>query len=166
MIKACSKSCANLKAVVLLTIISRLVLFPFTVLTMRNSSRIAPYQPELTRIREEMAAAQKIGDQFGAQTAVLKQKAIHEMAGVKMGSMFVPPLIQIPVTIGMFLAVKRMCDLPVEQLKYSGFDMLPDLTVADPTYILPAVAFGLINLQLAVRIPSLAVQSIEAQTLQ
>ena len=47
-----------------------------------------------------------------------------------------------------------MCELPVEQLKQSGFEMLPDLTVmtsvADPWYVMPALAVVLMNAQIKV----------------
>jgi len=59
-------------------------------------------------------------------------------------------LLQLPITFGMFFAVKKMCELPVEQLKYSGFEMFPDLTVADPTWILPICMTVAVNAQFLV----------------
>jgi len=50
----------------------------------------------------------------------------------------------------MFFAVKKMCDLPVEQLKFSGFEMYPDLTVLDPTLTLPIAMTVAVNLQLLI----------------
>jgi YidC/Oxa1 family membrane protein insertase len=58
--------------------------------------------------------------------------------------------LQLPITFGIFFAVKGMCDLPVEQLKYSGLEMFPDLTVADPTLILPIAMTVAVNAQLLV----------------
>ena len=71
-----------------------------------------------------------------------------------MPGMVLPPLAQIPVTLGMFFGVKGMCDLPVPQLKQSGLDFVSDLTVPDPTYILPVLATAGVNLGLTVRAPS------------
>jgi len=59
-------------------------------------------------------------------------------------------LLQLPVTFGMFFGVKKMCELPVEQLKYSGFELFSDLTIADPTWILPFVMTVTINAQFIV----------------
>ncbi|KAF8999850.1 60Kd inner membrane protein-domain-containing protein [Cyathus striatus] len=54
--------------------------------------------------------------------------------------------IHFPVMIGCFLGIRDLCQLPVEQLQFSGMAWLPDLTVADTTFILPAVAFIVTNL--------------------
>jgi len=60
------------------------------------------------------------------------------------------PAIQLPLSLGMFFGMKRLCELPLEQLKWSGLSYLPDLTVADPTYMLPLAMAALINVQLSV----------------
>ncbi|KAJ7938451.1 hypothetical protein B0H13DRAFT_2572638 [Mycena leptocephala] len=49
----------------------------------------------------------------------------------------VAPMIQIPISIGMFFGVKKMCELPVMQLTQSGFEWLPDLTQPGPYFICP-----------------------------
>jgi len=53
------------------------------------------------------------------------------------------------VSLGLFFGIKRMCAVPVEQMKWSGFDMIPDLTIADPTYILPTLLVALVNVQIS-----------------
>ena len=75
---------------------------------------------------------------------------IYEKAGVSVAGMAVAPFIQLPVTLGMFFGVKKLCDLPLEQLKYGGFAWVPDLTVADPTWALPIIATVLMNVQISV----------------
>jgi len=49
------------------------------------------------------------------------------------------PVTQLPVAIGMFLALKKMCELPVPKMAYSGLEFLPDLTAVDPTGILAPI---------------------------
>lgn len=137
--------------IVATTVLSRVVLFPFTVKQMQGTAALAPYQNDITAIRDEMAAAQKRKDTLAMQRAALKQKMIYEKAGVSLGGMALAPFIQLPVTLGMFFGVKSLCDLPVEQLKYSGFSWVPDLTVADPTWALPILATVLMNVQISVR---------------
>ncbi|KAH9943919.1 hypothetical protein B0H21DRAFT_884184 [Amylocystis lapponica] len=119
------------------TVLSRLVLFPFTVKSMRNTAALAPYQDEINGLREEMTKAQASRDRLALQTVAMKQQMIYQRAGVSVGAMALVPFLQLPVTLGMFFGVKSLCDFPLEQLKNSGLDILPDLTltlgVADMT---------------------------------
>ncbi|KAH9837769.1 60Kd inner membrane protein-domain-containing protein [Rhodofomes roseus] len=130
------------------TLITRVVLFPLTVKSMRSTAALAPHQEEISRLRQKMQLAQESKDMILLQQVALKQQSIYEKAGVSMASMALLPLVQLPITLGMFFGVKALCDLPVEQLKYSGLSYLPDLTVADPTGVLPIAAAVLVNLQL------------------
>ncbi|TFY51939.1 hypothetical protein EVJ58_g10294 [Rhodofomes roseus] len=107
------------------TLITRVVLFPLTVKSMRSTAALAPHQEEISRLRQKMQLAQESKDMILLQQVALKQQSIYEKAGVSMASMALLPL-----------------------LKYSGLSYLPDLTVADPTGVLPIAAAVLVNLQL------------------
>ncbi|KAI0659620.1 60Kd inner membrane protein-domain-containing protein [Cubamyces menziesii] len=132
------------------TVITRIILFPFTVKQMQSTAALAPYQGEIAALKDEMTLAQKKRDSLALQRAALRQKMIYQKAGVSLGAMALAPFIQLPVTLGMFFGVKKLCDLPLEQLKYSGFQWVPDLTVADPTWTLPILATVLMNVQISV----------------
>lgn len=134
------------------TVLSRLALFPFTVMSMRNTAALAPYQDDVNNLRAEMTKAQASGDRLALQTVALKQQMIYRKAGVSIGGMAMLPFMQLPITLGMFFGVKSLCDLPLEQLKWSGLSFLPDLTAADPTHVLPVAAAILMNAQLSVRL--------------
>lgn len=97
-----------------------------------------------------MSEASKTRDPVKTQKLLLKQKQIYKDAGVDLVQSVTNGLVQIPVTLGMFFGIKKMCEFPVEQLKYSGIDLIPDLTVADPTWILPVLCTVLINIQMRV----------------
>ena len=47
------------------------------------------------------------------------------------------PLAQIPVFVSFFLGIRRMANLPVESMKTGGLLWFPDLTIADPYFLLP-----------------------------
>lgn len=130
------------------TFISRLILFPFTVKSMRSTAAMAPYTDEINDLRDKMQAAQKTRDMLTLQSVAMKQRMIYEKAGVSMVGMAILPIVQLPVTLGMFFGVKKLCDFPLEQLKHSGVSFLPDLTLADPTGILPVVSAVAMNIQL------------------
>jgi YidC/Oxa1 family membrane protein insertase len=133
------------------TFLSRLLLLPFSIKQHRNASALAPHQPRLLELREELDRAYKSGDKLMAQRVALKQRKVYEDSGVSMLPMVLMPFMQLPVTLGMFFGVKRLCALPLEQLHWSGVSFLPDLTVPDPYYVLPIASAVLMNLQLYVR---------------
>lgn len=98
----------------------------------------------MKRIRES-------GDKLALQRHALKMRKMYKDAGVNMGTMALGPLVQLPVTLGLFFAAKGLCDLPVAQLAYSGLSILPDLTVADPYMVLPLAFCVAVNFQISVR---------------
>ncbi|KAI9455898.1 60Kd inner membrane protein-domain-containing protein [Lactarius psammicola] len=117
---------------------------------LRNSGALAPHQPRLLELKEELNQAYQKGDKIGVQRVALKQRRVYEESGVSMLPMLLMPFVQLPVTLGMFFGVKRLCALPLEQLHWSGVSFLPDLTVPDPFYVLPIAAAVLMNVQLSV----------------
>ena len=104
-----------------------------------------------------MQKAAQSGSLVERQAAALKLAAIYRDAGVNPLTALASPFLQVPIGLGVFFGIKKMCELPVEQLKQSGFEMLPDLTamtnVADPWYIMPALAVVLMNAHIKVRLP-------------
>lgn len=130
--------------------VCRLFCLPFAIRAARASARMRGIQTEMTKVREKIGTAAKTGDPVAQQRATLEMQALYSKAGVKiMRDMIVPAVVQVPVAIGMFFATKRMCELPVAQLKDSGFSLLPDLTVADPTMILPIALCAVVNVQIS-----------------
>jgi len=112
-----------------------------------------------TNKTEQLAAlnsAYQSGDKLAVQRVALKQRRVYDESGVSMLPMLLMPFAQLPVTLGMFFAVKRLCALPLEQLHHSGVSFLPDLTVPDPYYVLPIVSAVLMNLQLSVSASDMA----------
>jgi len=57
---------------------------------------------------------------------------------------------QMSTQFGLFLGLRAMLVLPVEQLKAGGFWHLMDLTASDPYFITPVLTTVLINVQLAI----------------
>ncbi|KAG6884556.1 hypothetical protein C0993_010116 [Termitomyces sp. T159_Od127] len=97
-----------------------------------------------------MAIVRQSGDRIAIQRTAIKIRKTYKDAGVSMLSTALVPFVQIPVTLGMFFGVKKMCELPLEQLMHSGFSLLPDLTVADPYMALPILLCAVVNTQIQV----------------
>jgi len=131
------------------TLLWRVVILPANIMSVRNTSRLLPYTNQLQAINAEFKTIDT-GDRLAIQRISLKRQKIYEKAGAKVLPSIIMPFVQIPVTLGLFLAVRKMTLLPVEQLKQSGVWFLPDLTVADPYFILPILSTIAINAQMSV----------------
>ncbi|KAI0085491.1 60Kd inner membrane protein-domain-containing protein, partial [Irpex rosettiformis] len=127
---------------------ARLLLIPFAASSMSNAAKLAEHQPEMKAVQAQVKAAYEQGNQIEMQRAALAQRALFKRIGVNPLKNLIPMFVQLPVTIGLFLGVKRMCDFPVEQLKISGVSFLTDLTVPDPTWVLPILGAIAMNAQI------------------
>ena len=63
--------------------------------------------------------AYNTGDKLAVQRVALKQRKVYEESDVSM----------LPVTLGMFFGVKRLCAIPLEHSHWSDVSFLPDLTI-------------------------------------
>lgn len=135
------------------TLLWRVIILPANLMSLRNSSRLLPYTEQLQAVTAEFKQINP-GDRLAMQRISLKRQKVYEQAGVRALPSIIMPFVQIPVTLGLFLAVRKMTLLPVEQLKQSGVSFLPDLTMADPYYILPILSTVAINIQMSVCIHS------------
>jgi hypothetical protein len=133
------------------TVFARLILLPFSIKQLRNSAALAPHQPRLMKLKEELDKSYQSGDKLAVQRVALQQHKVYEESGVSMLPMLLMPFVQLPVTLGMFFGIQRLCALPLEQLHWSGVSCLPDLTLPDPYCILPIASAALMNMQLHVR---------------
>ncbi|KAF8229432.1 hypothetical protein L208DRAFT_1402199 [Tricholoma matsutake] len=128
----------------------RAVLLPMSIQGLKNSARILPLQPQIIASQEELKRIRISGDKLALQRHALRMRKMYKDAGVSMGLTALVPFIQLPVTLGLFFGVKKMCDLPVVQLAHSGLEILPDLTVPDPYMILPILVCAAVNMQIQV----------------
>lgn len=133
------------------TFLWRVVILPANIMSLRNSSRLLPYADRLEAVTAEWKSI-NTSDRLALQRISLKRQKIYEQAGARVLPSIIMPFVQIPITLGLFLAVRKMTMLPVEQLKQSGVFFLPDLTMADPYYILPILSTVAINIQMSVRV--------------
>jgi YidC/Oxa1 family membrane protein insertase len=108
------------------TLFSRLLL-PFSIKQLQNSSALAPHQPCLIELKEELELDQayKAGDKLAVKCVTLKQRKVYEESGVTMLPMLLMPFVQVPVTPGMFFGVKHLCTLSLELFHWSGVSSSP-----------------------------------------
>ena len=123
------------------TVAVRLALFPLVVRMQRNAAKIAIINPVASELHKSMTAYKRIGNKVAEAQEAAKLMSIYQKHGVNpLTALFVIPLLQIPVFISFFLAIKGMTKLPLESMKMGGVYWFTDLTVPDPTYVLPLMA--------------------------
>ena len=114
-------------AIILLTILIKVCLYPLTVKQVRSMKGMQELQPKMKKLQEKyknnpQMMQQKIGELY-------KEAGVNPLAGC------LPLLIQMPILMGMFYALQGYA--------YSGtpsFLWLTSLSEPDPHYILPALS--------------------------
>ena len=126
-------------AIVATTLCLRLGLFPFMVAAQRTTSRMAHIQPELNALK---AQYEKLGTPTRQEQMSFSKnmRALFARYEVKPSRAFIAPLVQLPIFISMFFGLKKMPLLFPATLSTGGMFWFTDLTVPDPTYILPIVS--------------------------
>ena len=72
-----------------------------------------------------------------AMTAMMELHEIQSKTNVSMFQNLKGPLIQAPIFMSFFFALRAMAYYPLESMKDEGLFWFKDLTVADPFYLLP-----------------------------
>lgn len=114
-------------AIILLTILIKVCLYPLTVKQVRSMKGMQELQPKMKKLQEKykdnpQMMQQKIGELY-------KEAGVNPLAGC------LPLLIQMPILMGMFYALRGYV--------YSGtpsFLWLASLSEPDPHYILPVLS--------------------------
>lgn len=120
------------------TLIMRVGLFPIVVLGQKAASRMAHLSPELQALQRRyegvrnatMEQKQKMGEEVNALFKRYETNPLKSMTA---------PFVQLPVMMGMFFGLKKMPDYFPEEFATGGMYWFTDLSVPDPTYILPAI---------------------------
>lgn len=117
-------------AIVVVTIVIRLILLPLNVKQLKSSKAMQEIQPELNALKEKYSSKDQATQQkLQQETMQLFQKHnVNPMAGC------LPMFVQMPILIGLYQAIMRTPDLQ------NGSFLWFELSEPDPFYILPLVA--------------------------
>ena len=120
-----------------LTVLLRLTMFPLVVKLQANAVRMNNIRPQLDKLTARMKQHKQAGNDLLAAQVLAEMQQLYiknKCHPIKMMGM---PLLQVPVFISFFLALRRMAAVPLESMKEGGMLWFQDLTVPDPFYILP-----------------------------
>uniref|UniRef100_A0A1A9X338 Membrane insertase YidC/Oxa/ALB C-terminal domain-containing protein n=1 Tax=Glossina brevipalpis TaxID=37001 RepID=A0A1A9X338_9MUSC len=126
-------------AIALGTVVVRTLIFPLVILAQRNAAKMTNYMPQLQTLQLKMTEARQSGNAIDsaryAQEMMLfmKEKDFNPLKNM------IVPLAQAPLFISFFMGLRSMANTPVESMQQGGLFWFTDLTVADPTFLLPVI---------------------------
>ncbi|XP_035531653.1 mitochondrial inner membrane protein OXA1L [Morone saxatilis] len=129
-------------AIVVATVFVRLAVFPVIVSTQKEAAKTHNLLPEMTKINSRLDEAVESGDKVKFAKIYSEMNLFQKEHDVKDRSGFLVPMLQGPIFMSFFLALREMAHLPVPSLQTGGMLWFPDLTAADPFYILPLASTG------------------------
>lgn len=115
-------------AIVLLTVIIKIILYPLTVKQLKSMKAMQKMQPEMQKLQKKYKDKPQIMQQKLME--LYQKEGINPMAGC------LPLLIQMPILMAMYYTLYNFDYGAVEP----SFLWLPSLSQTDPMYILPALS--------------------------
>uniref|UniRef100_A0A8C6UIV9 OXA1L mitochondrial inner membrane protein n=1 Tax=Neogobius melanostomus TaxID=47308 RepID=A0A8C6UIV9_9GOBI len=129
-------------AIVVGTVLARCVVFPVIVKGQREAAKMNNVMPEITKLTNIMNEAKQSGNKFSFAKAYSDLTLFQKKHDVNLLRGFLIPMVQAPIFMSFFIALRKMAYLPVPSMQTGGALWFPDLTIADPFYILPIVVTG------------------------
>lgn len=126
-------------AIVTGTVLARILVFPLIVKGQREAAKLNNHMPQITALTTRMNEAKRSGNRFEFSKAYSDLTLYQKKYDVNPLRGFLVPLVQAPIFISFFVALRQMSYLPVPSMQTGGLWWFADLTAADPYYILPLV---------------------------
>nr|XP_033779021.1 mitochondrial inner membrane protein OXA1L isoform X2 [Geotrypetes seraphini] len=124
-------------AIVAGTVLARCMIFPLIVKGQREAAKLNNHMPQITQLTSCMSEAKTSGNKFAYSKAYTDLMLYQKKHDVNPLRGFLVPLVQAPIFISFFIALRKMAYLPVPSMQSGGLWWFTDLTVADPYFILP-----------------------------
>ncbi|CCK71228.1 membrane insertase OXA1 KNAG_0G01700 [Huiozyma naganishii CBS 8797] len=110
------------------TLLVRLLMFPLYVKSSDTISRNSKIKPQMDAINKELMATTDLAE---GQGIAMRRRQLLSSNGVK-NRWLVAPMLQLPVAIGFFNAIRAMANHPVDGFVNQGAAWFSDLTLPDP----------------------------------
>lgn len=123
-------------SVVAAAAVIRVALFYPTLEASETTAKIHQAKPILDPIRARLLELTKKQDNLGVVHEKQKMTQVNEEYGIKPWKAFMP-MLQIPLGFGCFRVMRGMSALPVPALEHENILWLTDLSLKDPTFVLP-----------------------------
>ncbi|ESO90327.1 hypothetical protein LOTGIDRAFT_123644 [Lottia gigantea] len=130
-------------AICLLTVCLRVLMFPIFIKSQINAVNLHNIMPEMTRHQARFTEAKRSQDMM--TMAMAHKDLVDFMKESKFSPfMMMYPMLQAPVFISVYWGLRGMANAPVESMKEGGMLWFTDLTLSDPTALLPVICSGLL----------------------
>ncbi|EPY87618.1 mitochondrial inner membrane protein OXA1L [Camelus ferus] len=126
-------------AIAACTVLARCLVFPLIVKGQREAAKIHNHMPEIQKFSTRIREAKLTGNHTEFYRASSEMTFYQKKHDIKLFRPLILPLTQAPIFISFFIALREMANLPVPSLQTGGLWWFQDLTLSDPTYILPLV---------------------------
>jgi YidC/Oxa1 family membrane protein insertase len=113
-------------AIILLTLLVRLVLFPLTYKSMQSMNEMRKLQPEIEKLKAKYGSDRE--KMNAAVMQLYQQHKVNPLGGC------LPMILQMPIWFALYAALQTSVELYREP-----FLWIQDLTLKDPIYVLPAL---------------------------
>lgn len=118
----------------------RAVVFRLYINSSDTGARMAAIKHITDPLDKRAKEARILGDTDTSRAALAEKRIIYKEAGISIGTILLPVLIQIPLGFGTFRLLRGMVGLPVPGMDVGGYLWFQDLTVPDPLYVIPLLA--------------------------
>lgn len=133
------------------TLCIRVCFLPVTFYLQKNSIKMHNVNPKVKQMKENQQMYMLGGDVEMANHERNKMNAVFKENGVRPVMALVPAVFQGIVMVSFFIAMRRMANAPVTSMMTGGALWFPDLTAADPSFILPIMSSAAFLISLEVR---------------
>ncbi|KAL8905842.1 MAG: hypothetical protein Q9171_006508 [Xanthocarpia ochracea] len=123
-------------SIVLSLLAIRIAIFKTYVGGADTSARLMAIKPHIDEIRERVNQARSQQDMPEMMRRSQEMRDIYAATGIKIWKSFLP-FVAVPLGYGMFRLTRNLAELPVPGLENGGVLWFTDLTLCDPTYLLP-----------------------------
>ncbi|XP_061392027.1 mitochondrial inner membrane protein OXA1L-like [Musca vetustissima] len=126
-------------AIAIGTVVVRTIIFPLVIMAQRNAAKMNNNMPQMQLLQMKMTEARQSGNAIDSaryaqeMMAFMKEKELNPLKNLLV------PLAQAPLFISFFMGLRGMANAPVESMREGGLFWFTDLTIADPTFMLPVI---------------------------
>lgn len=142
--------------IVLSTVIIRLLLTPLVISAQRNSAIFCNSMGEIQAVQDKILEARQMKNTLAFAEQTEEMQKIMQRTGYNPLKNILVPFAQMPFFLSFYFGLRGMVNAPVESMQQGGIAWFTDLTISDPTYMLPLITCGTLWLTLRSALSSTA----------
>ena len=138
-------------SIVLSTLCLRLLFIPVNIYLQKNAIKMHNVNPEIEKMKEKQQVYMLAGNLELANHERNKMNAVFKKHGIRPVLSVMPAIFQGVFMVSFFMALRGMANAPVTGMMAGGLLWFPDLTVPDPSFMLPVISSAGFLISLEVR---------------